>query len=33
LQEKPARGCIWTSHDRQQLERNSDRVLSLAPGA
>lgn len=31
LQEKPERACIWTSHDRQQLERISDRVLSLAP--
>ena len=33
LKEKPDRGCVWTSHDRQQLERNSDRVLSLAPSA
>ncbi len=33
LHEKPERGCVWTSHDRQQLERNSDRVLSLAPAA
>lgn len=32
LQEKPERACVWTSHDRQQLERNSDRVLALAPG-
>ncbi|MEO8777502.1 MAG: ATP-binding cassette domain-containing protein [Rhodanobacter sp.] len=33
LQEKPERGCVWTSHDRQQLERNSDRVVSLGPSA
>ena len=33
LQEMPERACVWTSHDRQQLERISDRVLSLAPGA
>ena len=33
LHEKPDRACVWTSHDRQQLERNSDRVLSLAPSA
>ncbi len=33
LQEKPDRACVWTSHDRQQLERNSDRVVSLAPSA
>ncbi len=33
LQEKPERACVWTSHDRQQLERISDRVLSLAPSA
>jgi putative ABC transport system ATP-binding protein len=29
MQEKTQRACIWTSHDRQQLERISDRVLSL----
>jgi len=33
LQENPERACIWTSHDRQQLGRISDRVLSLATGA
>lgn len=33
LHEKPDRACVWTSHDRQQLERNSDRVMSLAPAA
>lgn len=33
LQEKPERACIWTSHDRQQLERISNRILSLAPAA
>ena len=29
LREQPQRAYIWTSHDRQQLERVSDRVLSL----
>lgn len=33
LQEKPQRACVWTSHDREQLERNSDRILSLASDA
>lgn len=33
LQEVPDRACLWTSHDRQQLERNCDRVLLLAPSA
>ncbi|MEO6170942.1 MAG: ABC transporter ATP-binding protein, partial [Lysobacter sp.] len=32
LQQSPERACVWTSHDRQQLERTSDRVLSLASG-
>lgn len=29
LQAQPQRACVWTSHDRRQLERISDRVLSL----
>ena len=29
MQEQPQRACVWTSHDREQLERISDRVLSL----
>ncbi len=29
LQEQPQRACVWTSHDHQQLQRVSDRVLSL----
>ena len=29
LQEQPQRACVWTSHDRQQLQRISDRALSL----
>ncbi|MEO6799751.1 MAG: ATP-binding cassette domain-containing protein [Rhodanobacter sp.] len=29
LQEKPQRACMWTSHDREQLQRVSNRVLSL----
>jgi putative ABC transport system ATP-binding protein len=33
MQEQPQRACIWTSHDRQQLERVSDRVLSLVTSA
>jgi putative ABC transport system ATP-binding protein len=33
LKEKPERAFIWTSHDHQQLERISERMLSLAPGA
>lgn len=33
LHETRERACVWTSHDRQQLERNSDRILSLAPSA
>lgn len=33
LQEKPQRACVWTSHDREQLQRVSDRVLSLEPVA
>ena len=33
LHERPQRACVWTSHDRQQLERISDRVLLLESGA
>jgi len=29
LQGNPQRACVWTSHDRDQLQRVSDRVLSL----
>lgn len=29
LQEQPQRAYVWTSHDLQQLQRISDRVLSL----
>ncbi|HEY8587013.1 MAG TPA: ATP-binding cassette domain-containing protein [Rhodanobacter sp.] len=29
LQAHPQRACVWTSHDRNQLQRISDRVLSL----
>src|SRR5574337_88222 len=29
LQAHPQRACVWTSHDRDQLQRVSDRVLSL----
>lgn len=29
LRAQPQRACVWTSHDRQQIERISDRVLSL----
>ncbi|TAL90274.1 MAG: ATP-binding cassette domain-containing protein [Rhodanobacter sp.] len=29
LRAQPQRACVWTSHDRQQLQRISDRVLSL----
>ena len=29
LQQQPQRACVWTSHDRDQLQRVSDRVLSL----
>lgn len=29
LQEQPRRAYVWTSHDRQQLERISDRALVL----
>lgn len=32
-QEQPQRACVWTSHDRQQLERISDRILPLGPAA
>ncbi len=32
LQQSPERACVWTSHDRLQLERTSDRVLPLASG-
>ncbi|MEO8837946.1 MAG: ATP-binding cassette domain-containing protein, partial [Herbaspirillum sp.] len=30
LAEQVGRACVWTSHDRVQLERVSDRLLSLA---
>lgn len=33
LAEQTGRACIWTSHDRVQLERVSDRLLSLAETA
>lgn len=33
LQEHPQRACVWTSHDRDQLRRVCDRVLSLEPVA
>ena len=33
LKEHPQRACVWTSHDQQQLQRVSDRVLSLEPVA
>ena len=33
LQEQPRRACVWTSHDRQQVERISDRTLLLEPVA
>lgn len=33
LQAHPQRACVWTSHDRDQLHRVSDRVLSLEPVA
>ncbi|MEO8984291.1 MAG: ATP-binding cassette domain-containing protein [Rhodanobacter sp.] len=33
LQEQPQRACVWTSHDRQQLQRISDRALVLEPVA
>lgn len=33
LQQQPQRACVWTSHDRDQLLRVSDRVLSLEPAA
>lgn len=29
LSEKPGRACVWTSHDRDQLRRVSDHILSL----
>lgn len=29
LRSQPQRACVWTSHDRQQIERISDRVLVL----
>lgn len=31
LREQPQRACVWTSHDRQQLERISNRILTLEP--
>ncbi len=33
LQEQSQRACVWTSHDRQQLQRVSDRVRSLGTPA
>jgi putative ABC transport system ATP-binding protein len=33
MQAHPQRACVWTSHDRDQLQRVSDRVLSLEPAA
>lgn len=33
LQQQPQRACVWTSHDRDQLQRVSDRVVSLEPAA
>lgn len=33
LKEHPHRACVWTSHDHQQLQRVSDRVLALKPVA
>ncbi len=32
LQEQPRRACLWTSHDRQQVQRISDRTLLLGSG-
>ncbi|MBL0163793.1 MAG: ATP-binding cassette domain-containing protein [Xanthomonadales bacterium] len=29
----PGRACIWTSHDRTQLERIASRVLALGPAS
>lgn len=28
---QPGRACVWTSHDRTQLERVTDRLLTLKP--
>ena len=33
IAERPERACLWTSHDRAQLERVSDRLLTLKPAA
>lgn len=33
LQEQPQRAYVWTSHDREQLQRISDRELSLESAA
>lgn len=33
MAERPDRACLWTSHDRAQLERVSDRLLTLKPAA
>ena len=31
IAERPERACLWTSHDRAQLERVTDRLLTLKP--
>ncbi len=33
LAEQAGRACIWTSHDRAQLQRTCDRLLPLEPAA
>ncbi len=33
IAERPDRACLWTSHDRAQLERVTDRLLTLKPAA
>lgn len=33
LRAQPQRACVWTSHDRLQVERISDRVLALETSA
>ncbi|MEO7065775.1 MAG: ATP-binding cassette domain-containing protein [Rhodanobacter sp.] len=33
IAERPGRACLWTSHDRAQLERVTDRLLTLKPAS
>ena len=33
IAERPQRACLWTSHDRAQLERVTDRLLTLKPAS